>query len=963
METNEILSKYSETLERLKFREFTYKVIYELKALKSSKLGNDYIFDEFNNNSFIISSIKERGQFIIFFYKPKKVKYINLNKSQDMVFSTHQIDDFMAKYSFQDLEFNIGQGEYHGASYSKFKINLASIKNDEFNFKAIISSIGSYGSNNRELLQKDKFSPLDFSKYFYYYFKYNNPKENKEFVYYETPEREKLFTKLKTFYYSRYNYFKFCGPISGGKSTTLIKFKNNYPGVIYFNLKVIKKNYLNENSLYKSIMLYELKNIILNKGNKNDEEKELNEIILNNDILETIFLKLIEFLLKLNIRNILVLDQFRNIDSDSKTFDKIKEKINNSKIGLILSSSINEKGIKNELVLTLNKFFKMPKNLTPENQYYFFYIPNLLENTIVKEKYLSQNEINKDFIDLYEQFSFKTQYTSLLKNIKEIDKKINIINEQITQKMIKQCIFPNPVSLEFILLVINKYIDLNMEYNEENFNLLRKIPLKFIDVHFDDNYFSLHYGFPYIKTLVEDSKKNLDIKKYFEKKMYEEKFYSQFKGPYFEKAVINSILDGKLSFEGNNMNSENIHKIIVNDIIEMKETDKRNNVYTIINRMKNLNETKSYQEKEYNTYINDRINLIEEYFNKVKKRINYNIFLYKELEEELEILKKEKENFENNKNDKDKKKSDKTFDKKITSLYDEKFKDGNILIEQTQISGKYVDSAYLYGNKDTKTLVLLKMKFYDVNCGISKEEKIKMEKHYIQEKCKKILRNIYLNLGIAIETWHYLLILHYDSKEGTYNKNLANMCIKNDLEYIFFDPIEKKFYDKDKNQIDHLSYNYLTNLNDSEFESNPLRCFEKTKRIESFIAKRNRDLSEKISYKEKTINYVKDFEKKYKVSFNDFYTKIKEKYKSIKNIIPISFLNMEKNNYFPILNDNFGYIFLNKNQNGLIFMAKLKNNEGYIILDSSNENEIDFLELSPFINIEEKFLYFVVKLD
>jgi len=43
-------------------------------------------------------------------------------------------------------------------------------------------------------------------------------------------------------------------------------------------------------------------------------------------------------------------------------------------------------------------------------------------------------------------------------------------------------------------------------------------------------------------------------------------------------------------------------------------------------------------------------------------------------------------------------------------------------------------------------------------------------------------------------------------------------------------------------------------------------------------------------------------------------------------------------------------------------MGKLKNNEHYIIYDSRSKNEISFLQLNSFINIEEEFIYFVVKL-
>ena len=954
MERNEFdFSKYITTLENLKFGELTYKTIYEMKAKKSSELGNGYRIVENSMNYFIVYKIDKSGEFGIFFNGPKTVNYTNLNKSQNLIFSTLQIDEFIIKNSIQELELGIDMGEYQGVYYSKFKTSLGNIKNDVFNFKAIIPFNGNYVSNY-ELLLKDKFSPLDLSKFFYDYFEYNNPDDNEEFVYYETPERANLLRTLNEFYFSNCNYFKFCGPISGGKSTTLLKFKNQYDGILYFNLKTIKKFYLNGNPIYKSIMLYEMRSIILNKEKQKEQEKELNKIIQNNQVLEIIFSELIEFLEKLKIRNILVIDQFRNIDFDSSTFDKIQKKINNSLIGLILSSSIDEKEIKNELILTLSKFYKMPKDFSPKNQNYYFYIPNLLGNKIIKENYISQNKFSNDFIDLFEQFSFKTQYISLLKKKEGIDENIKIIHNQITQKMINQNIFPASVSLEFISLLINEYIDITLEYKEENFNLLTKIPLKFIDVHFDDNYFSLHYGFPYIKTLVEDSKKKIDIKNYFEKNMFAEKFYSQFKGPYFEKAVINSIIDRKIYLNKDNQNNEKIYKIIVNNILDMKETNKENNVKTIINRINNKVEKKSYEEKEYNTYIDDRIKNIEELLNE-KNKINFNNFLEEALKEELEILKKELEKIKN------KKKSENKIDKQIISLYDEKFKNGNILIEQIQPTGKAVDAAFLFGNKNEKTLILLQMKFYEKTTGVSTEEKQKLDKSYIQANCKKVLSNIYLNLGITIETWHYILILFFNSKDETYNTSLVRICNNNDLEYIFFDPLENKFYNKEKKQIKVLDLNFLTNLNDIEFESNPIKCFQETDIIKSFITKRNRDLTKKISYKEKTKKFIQDFENKYKVSFENFFKKIKNNFKNIKNIKVISFLNMELNIYFPILKDGYGYIFLNNNQNGLIFMGKLKNNENYIILDN-NKNEINFLKLNSFINIEEEFIYFVVKL-
>ena len=149
---------------------------------------------------------------------------------------------------------------------------------------------------------------------------------------------------------------------------------------------------------------------------------------MEENIIEIIFIKIIELLLWINARNILVFDQFKNIHFDNTIFKEIQKKILNTKIGIIISSSIDEKEIKGELELTLYKFNKIPKIITLQNQYYYFYVPNFLKNKIVKEEIISRNEINKELIDFYEQFSFKTKYISLLerKNLDEgIEDSIN----------------------------------------------------------------------------------------------------------------------------------------------------------------------------------------------------------------------------------------------------------------------------------------------------------------------------------------------------------------------------------------------------------------------------------------------------------------------------------------------------------------------------------------------------------
>ena len=326
------MSQSNEILEQLKFGNYTFKYIYDQKKKNTIFLDNEYRFIECNN-CFIVRKLKS-GEFSLFFYKPKKINYLNIEKSQESIFSTLQIDEFMKENSIDDLEFMLGGNLNY---YSKQKSYIDFINEDEINFKAIIITNNKFELNNT-LQQKGVFSPLSLSKYFYEYFEDNEP--NKDFIYYDTPERRELEENLKFFYLSNLNYFNFCGPISGGKSTTLLKFKNDNEGVIYFNLKVIKKYYLNSNPYFKSIMLHELKRIIINDKIEKEVKEKLDQIMKNN-ILENIFIDLVTFLLSLNLRNILVFDQFKNIHFDSSILEIIENKISNSCIGLIISSSID----------------------------------------------------------------------------------------------------------------------------------------------------------------------------------------------------------------------------------------------------------------------------------------------------------------------------------------------------------------------------------------------------------------------------------------------------------------------------------------------------------------------------------------------------------------------------------------------------------------------------------------------
>ena len=106
----------------------------------------------------------------------------------------------------------------------------------------------------------------------------------------------------------------------------------------------------------------------------------------------------------------------------------------------------------------------MPKMITLQNQKNYFYVPDLLKNKIIKENFISQNQYSNDFIDLYEQFSFKTKYIKLLGNKENLDNGIDKINQKITYKIGTHLLFPESMSLKFILLFINDNIGIKIDF-------------------------------------------------------------------------------------------------------------------------------------------------------------------------------------------------------------------------------------------------------------------------------------------------------------------------------------------------------------------------------------------------------------------------------------------------------------------------------------------------------------------
>ena len=138
-------------------------------------------------------------------------------------------------------------------------------------------------------------------------------------------------------------------------------------------------------------MKYELKRLKIEEKAENIEKK-LDTIFKENDAVDSIIIKLFEYLSESKIRNVVIFDQFKKNYFSYKTYDTIKGLIKNSCIGLIISSSIDEKEKKNELMGTLNRFYSMPKIISNKTQDYYIYVPDLLKNKLLPKEFNSDDK-------------------------------------------------------------------------------------------------------------------------------------------------------------------------------------------------------------------------------------------------------------------------------------------------------------------------------------------------------------------------------------------------------------------------------------------------------------------------------------------------------------------------------------------------------------------------------------------
>ena len=910
----EILSSLHITLEG---KEYTYKDIFANYG--STNFGNCLINLEPLGRYFYLT---ENNYDYYFYVNPivLNIQKDNSTVSHRNIYSYEQIKTLIDEKDLNNAYINTDNQCMRMSSLNITKL----INKNIYDFKVEIRPL--IDINNKPfLIAKDKgFKPEELTSKFYQYFKYNNQSEkNNFFNFVVTKERENLFACINTIINDNNVYqFKLTGPSSNGKSTSILYFSRTRTNTFYFNLSYLSKceSEDDHDSIFNTIS-EEMKRLYFPIDCNKNEIYQLLEEQKGKKTWEIISFLINHLNKNTNRRYIFIFDQFKPPNVDKAIYRSLLDKIKNSNIKFIICSSINDLKIKKAFKKTIIKFNGNPNDLDRNTQDYYFYFIFLYIPTYKKQ--------DKYYLIL-KLFGFLQKYQYTFKNCKnedledEIIKIDNRIEEKLklfesSSKLINTNVINFYDSLMTVIQNINK--DIDYEKLEWFYDIL---PLKYFYFEFKPQCFRIHYLFEYIIIYINKKINNDTFKTFFKKGGWSNTdIKSNIKGQYFEKSVINSIKNNKIKFEKKyefaiklneicsmdyevkdklsealkrimqNDNSEIIDDNSSNDNIEEPEKNEINDSNVIIKEPKIEEkpgeDSKLMNEEEINTKkeSNKPSDILSRRAEKIDKIVDKSYEnnsrdlpeflsedLYKDNLLDINDFKKMLGSFE--KIDDKKRKRIKNYD------------NNSILIEQDKINGRCIDMAMIWTNKDGKNIFIgFQMKCFreDTKGGnASKITKMNIKCHYLD-----ILIYSEELLGITIDEWHYIMILfcsHTNEEKNDVSQYLIKKCIKNRIKYIFYDPVEELFYDKDLKVINGVFT--LLDLNSNLDYGNNFSVSDKLNGDPGeYLLGKKRQLSSGNIIKEnnKDLSDFKEFLKKYKISLHKFRKDIMNEFKDIDKIV------------------------------------------------------------------------------
>lgn len=348
-------------------------------------------------------------------------------------------------------------------------------------------------------------------------------------------ERNRLITLLNRFLDSKYKILKIYGADGIGKSISFVYYthiKNKYK-VLYFNLKEIQ---LASNKDKFNLIIYQLMNYFSENLEENDkqileEQKQiafqnfidkLNEIKIGLDKIEKCdFWEILLNLLKNNIFKdmFLILDQYK-LENDKYNYLQQLENLialddSKKQIKILVSSSINDYGVKEDFILYLIAIAELNRN-------------NIIINDISKSNINNDSNIFKD--DFSDHKFIKNFLDNNYDNRKE--KLLSYINSNKNEER------KNLIKNELIQIIyINELVSVEDLKTESNKDQIEKM----VDFNYNPKYYIQ------FNEICKDNFPRFDLNslyKYFKDEKYQSisKKINKFFDTYFQKNKNNSLL-------------------------------------------------------------------------------------------------------------------------------------------------------------------------------------------------------------------------------------------------------------------------------------------------------------------------------------------------------------------------------------------------------------------------------------
>ena len=390
-------------------------------------------------NKFLLINFPEIKQTIKIFQTPIKIKDEETNSEQGKIFNEASLENL---FRLQSKKYDIYNGKIKISSKGELneipeELIIKEKKVDEYSLFNLLNVKKEMPENEmNDTIETNNITPLNINSL--------NIKRNQKILII-IEKRKDLIKEIKEFISSSDITLKIFGCDGIGKSWTFLYLTTliNDFNIIYFNLKEIYQSPNMLKTIEYQLMTYFSTNLnhINNEIRKDIISKNLYQSYKNKiENLEKMFTResdfwsIFHYLIKNNDNNmqklVFIIDQYKSENDKLNQIDKIQNEINENglNIKLIISSSINDTGVKSDFIGILKNFEKEEntniKNQQDEN------IDSIIDKQC--DKIFSEYSPNNDYVNDME-LSDKNQFKDYFPRIKAFKQNSSELKEENSQ--------------------------------------------------------------------------------------------------------------------------------------------------------------------------------------------------------------------------------------------------------------------------------------------------------------------------------------------------------------------------------------------------------------------------------------------------------------------------------------------------------------------------------------------------